>query len=400
MANEEKQPEEERQPKKREKRKGKPRRRGSGSVFRRPERKGGKQWVAQIILENGRTRQRYFKTQEEADIALNEMLYEQRRGMLATVPNQTLKQHLENWLENIQKHAVRINHYINTRTIIRKHILPLLGHIQLRQLNEQHIQSLYAQKLDEKKSAKTIHHIHDVLHKALAQAVTWRLVVRNVCDGVTLPRLSRYEYPVLTEEQAQKLLEVMRGHRFEVLLALALTTGMRHGELLSLHWQDINFERGTLQVRRSVSRVRGQGYKVFEPKTPRGRRMLTLPLFVLDMLKQHRVIQEEVMQKAGIQWQDHDLVFCNQYGSFLRPDRVRKQFQKLLAEAGLPYMRVHDLRHSAATLLISMGVPVKVVQEILGHSNISTTLNIYSHVLPGMQDEAMGKWDHLFGGDR
>ncbi len=400
MANEEKQPEEERQPKKREKRKGKPRRRGSGSVFRRPERKGGKQWVAQIILENGRTRQRYFKTQEEADIALNEMLYEQRRGMLATGPNQTLKQHLENWLENIQKHAVRINHYINTRTIIRKHILPKLGHIQLRQLNEQHIQSLYAQKLDEKKSAKTIHHIHDVLHKALAQAVTWRLVVRNVCDGVTLPRLSRYEYPVLTEEQAQKLLEVMRGHRFEVLLALALTTGMRHGELLSLHWQDINFERGTLQVRRSVSRVRGQGYKVFEPKTPRGRRMLTLPLFVLDMLKQHRVIQEEVKQKAGSQWQDHDLVFCNQYGSFLRPDRVRKQFQKLLAEAGLPYMRVHDLRHSAATLLISMGVPVKVVQEILGHSNISTTLNIYSHVLPGMQDEAMGKWDHLFGGDR
>jgi len=400
MANEEKQPEEERQPKKREKRKGKPRRRGSGSVFRRPERKGGKQWVAQIILENGRTRQRYFKTQEEADIALNEMLYEQRRGMLATGPNQTLKQHLENWLENIQKHAVRINHYINTRTIIRKHILPKLGHIQLRQLNEQHIQSLYAQKLDEKKSAKTIHHIHDVLHKALAQAVTWRLVVRNVCDGVTLPRLSRYEYPVLTEEQAQKLLEVMRGHRFEVLLALALKTGMRHGELLSLHWQDINFERGTLQVRRSVSRVRGQGYKVFEPKTPRGRRMLTLPLFVLDMLKQHRVIQEEVKQKAGSQWQDHDLVFCNQYGSFLRPDRVRKQFQKLLAEAGLPYMRVHDLRHSAATLLISMGVPVKVVQEILGHSNISTTLNIYSHVLPGMQDEAMGKWDHLFGGDR
>ncbi len=400
MANEEKQPEEERQPKKREKRKGKPRRRGSGSVFRRPERKGGKQWVAQIILENGRTRQRYFKTQEEADIALNEMLYEQRRGMLATGPNQTLKQHLENWLENIQKHAVRINHYINTRTIIRKHILPKLGHIQLRQLNEQHIQSLYAQKLDEKKSAKTIHHIHDVLHKALAQAVTWRLVVRNVCDGVTLPRLSRYEYPVLTEEQAQKLLEVMRGHRFEVLLALALTTGMRHGELLSLHWQDINFERGTLQVRRSVSRVRGQGYKVFEPKTPRGRRLLTLPSFVLDMLKQHRISQEEVKQKAGSQWQDHDLVFCNQYGSFLRPDRVRKQFQKLLAEAGLPYMRVHDLRHSAATLLISMGVPVKVVQEILGHSNISTTLNIYSHVLPGMQDEAMGKWDHLFGGDR
>jgi integrase len=131
--------------------------------------------------------------------------------------------------------------------------------------------------------------------------------------------------------------------------------------------------------------------------------MLTLPSFVLDMLERHRASQDEVKQKAqeaGSQWQDHDLVFCNQYGSFLRPDRVRKQFQKLLAEAGLPHMRFHDLRHSAATILLSMGVPVKVVQEILGHSNISTTLNIYAHVLPNMQNEAMGKWDHLFGGDK
>jgi len=400
MKDEEKQPEEEKKPKERKKRKGKPRRRGSGSVFRRPERKGGKQWVAQIILENGRTRQRYFNTQEEADIALNEMLYEQRRGMLATGPNQTLKQYLENWLENVQKYAVRVNHYINTRTIIRKHILPTLGHIQLRQLNEQHIQALYTQKQDERKSAKTIHNIHGILHKALAQAVIWRLVSRNVCDGVTLPRLTRYEYQTLTAEQAQKLLEVARGHRLEMLLTLALTTGMRHGELLGLHWQDIDFEHGTLQVRRSVSRVRGQGYKELEPKTPRSRRMLTLPQFVLDMLKQHRANHVELRQKAGSEWQDHDLVFCNRYGSFLRPDRVRKQFQQLLVDAGLPYMSFHDLRHSAATIFMKMGVPPKVVQEILGHSNINITLGIYSHVLPGMQDEAMGKWDHLFGGDK
>jgi len=400
MKDEEKQPEEEKKPKERKKRKGKPRRRGSGSVFRRPERKGGKQWVGQIILENGRTRQRYFNTQEEADIALNEMLYEQRRGMLATGPNQTLKQYLENWLENVQKYAVRVNHYINTRTIIRKHILPTLGHIQLRQLNEQHIQALYTQKQDERKSAKTIHNIHGILHKALAQAVIWRLVSRNVCDGVTLPRLTRYEYQTLTAEQAQKLLEVARGHRLEMLLTLALTTGMRHGELLGLHWQDIDFEHGTLQVRRSVSRVRGQGYKELEPKTPRSRRMLTLAQFVLDMLKQHRANHVELRQKAGSEWQDHDLVFCNRYGSFLRPDRVRKQFQQLLVDAGLPYMRFHDLRHSAATIFMKMGVPPKVVQEILGHSNINITLGIYSHVLPGMQDEAMGKWDHLFGGDK
>ena len=212
---------EEKQPKQRNR--GKPRRRGAGSVFRRQDRKG-KQWVAQIILENGRTRQRYFATQLEAEQALNEMLYEQHRGMLATGPNQTLKQLLEHWLEHVQKHAVRVNHYINTRTIIYKHILPVLGHLQLRQLNEQHVQALYAQKLAEGKSAKTIHHMHGVLHKALAQAVMWRLVLRNVCDGVSLPRLGRYEYRTLSADQAQKLLEVARGHRFEMLLTLAITT--------------------------------------------------------------------------------------------------------------------------------------------------------------------------------
>jgi len=349
---------EEKQPK--QCKRGKPRRRGAGSVFRRPDRKG-KQWVAQIILENGRTRQRYFTTQMEAEQALNEMLYEQRRGMLATGPNQTLKQLLEHWLEHVQKHAVRVNHYINTRTIIRKHILPVLGHIQLRQLNEQHVQALYAQKLAEGKSAKTIHHIHGVLHKALSQAVIWRLVSRNVCDGVALPRLGRYEYQTLTAEQAQKLLEVAKGHRFEMLLTLAITTGMRQGELLGLHWQDIDFGQGRLQVRRSVSRVRGQGYKELEPKTPASIRMLALPQFVLEILKQHRIDQDALRQKAGGEWQERDLVFCNQSGSFLRPDRVRKQFQQLLVDAGLPYMRFHDVRRFGGCKIALKGQKVRAI---------------------------------------
>ena len=390
---------EEKQSKEHKKRKrGGRRAHGTGSVFQRIDRKG-KQWVAQLVLENGKTRQRYFWTQAEAADALNEMLYEQKRGMLATGPKQTLKQYLEDWLEHVQRPAVRINHYINTRTIMNRHILPILGNVQLQQLTAQRVQTLYARKLDEGKSAKTIHHIHGVLHKALAQAVRWRLVSRNVCDDVELPRLTRYEHQTLTAGQAQTLLEGARGHRFEVLLALALTTGMRQGELLGLHWQDMNFDNGTLQVRRSVSRVRGLGYQEFEPKTTRSRRMLLVPQFVLEMLKEHRIHQEAIKQAAGTAWHEHDLVFCNMYGSFLRPDRVRKQFQKLLADAGLPHMRFHDLRHSAATIFMSWGVPAKVVQEILGHANISMTLGIYSHVLPGMQDDAMGKWDNLFGGD-
>ena len=385
--------EEEKLPKERKRR---PRGHGEGSIFYRRDRK---QWVAQISLENGRTKQVYCKKREEAADVLQEMLYEQKQGILATGVKQTLGQYLEFWLENVQKPAIRINHYINTRTIMNLHILPVLGRVQLQQLTAQQVQSLYAQKLSEGKSAKTIHHIHGILHKALAQAARWRLVARNVCDVVELPRLRRYEYQTLTKEQAQRLLEAAKGHRFEVLLALALTTGMRHGELLGLHWQDINFDNGTLQVRRSVSRVRGQGYKEFEPKTTRSMRLLTLPQFILEMLKDHRTHQEEAQRAAATAGRDQGLVFCNKYGSYLRPDRVRKQFQKLLADAGLPHMRFHDLRHSAATILMSMGVPAKVVQEILGHANISMTLGIYSHVLPGMQDDAMGKWDDLLGGN-
>lgn len=392
MTNEEKSSE----AKQSKKRKSKSRGHGEGSVFYRRDRK---KWVAQITLEDGGIKQSYHDKREEAADALQDLLYEQKQGILATGPKQTLGQYLEPWLENVQKPAIRINHYINTRTIINLHILPVLGRVQLRKLTAQQVQSLYAQKLGEGKSAKTIHNIHGVLHKALAQAVRWRLVARNICDDVELPRLTRYEYQTLTEEQAQRLLDGAKGHRFEVLLALALTTGMRHGELLGLRWQDVNLDKGTLQVRRSASRVRGQGYKEFEPKTPKGRRLLTLPQFILEMLKEHRTHQEEAQRVAGATWQNHGLVFCNKYGSYLRPDRVRKQFQKLLADAGLPYMRFHDLRHSAATILMAMGVPPKVVQEVLGHANISITLGIYSHVLPGMQDDAMGKWDDLLGGD-
>jgi integrase len=301
--------EEEKLPKERKRR---PRGHGEGSIFYRRDRK---QWVAQISLENGRTRQVYCKKREEAADALQEMLYEQKQGILATGAKQTLGHCLEFWLENVQKPAIRINHYINTRTILNLHILPALGRVQLQQLTAQQVQSLYAQKLSEGKSAKTIHHIHGILHKALAQATRWRLVARNVCDVVELPRLRRYEYQTLTKEQAQRLLEAAKGHRFEVLLALALTTGMRHGELLGLHWQDINFDNGTLQVRRSVSRVRGQGYKEFEPKTTGGMRMLTLPQFILEMLKEHRTHQEEAQRAGAIAWRDQGLVFCNRYGS-------------------------------------------------------------------------------------
>jgi integrase len=387
----------EKQPKKRGRRKGKARRRGSGSVFRRPERKG-KQWVAQIILDDGRTRQRYFNTQAEADVALNEMLYEQRKGMLATGPQQTVKQFMEYWLEEVHRPTLRISSYVRYRGILDKDILPELGHLKLQELTIQHVEAFYARKSKEGKSANTIKVIHAVLHMALAHATYLNLLTRNVSEIArkSLPRQKRYEYHTLTREEAQKLLEQVQGHRLEALLILAITTAMRRGELVALRWRDVHLQERYLQVRHSARHVVGYGLQITEPKTEAGRRKIMLTPFLIEVLTQHRSIQEAERRAAGAAWKEHDLVFCGPDGAYLNPNHPLLWLQRLLKKAGLPPMRFHDLRHSAATLLLAMGVHIKVVQELLGHSNITTTLNIYSHVLPSLHQDAMDRLSNLF----
>jgi integrase len=173
---------------------------------------------------------------------------------------------------------------------------------------------------------------------------------------------------------------------------------MRRGELLALRWQDIDFKNRSLSVQRSVSRLPG-GHRVSEPKTASGKRSITLPPFVIEALQQQRIRQLETKLRAGPAWEEHDLVFCNTYGRFLNSASLYALFTSLVKKAGLPRMRFHDLRHSAATILMAMKVPVKVIQELLGHSTITITLNVYGHVLPSMQEEAMDKMEHLFGKD-
>ncbi len=171
---------------------------------------------------------------------------------------------------------------------------------------------------------------------------------------------------------------------------------MRRGELLALKWQDINFATGTLQIRRILTRVPsklpGRGYIETEPKTQKSRRNVVIAPFALVALKRHYQQQLEVKKKAGDAWQDHDYVFCTSIGTHLNPSKdVLDQLKVLLKNAGLPDIRFHDLRHIAATLLLSEGVHPKVVQELLGHSNISMTMDVYSHVMPGMQQDAISR---------
>jgi integrase len=368
---------------------------GEGSIYQRNDGR----WAASISLEGRKRKTFYGKTRREVQEKLRVALNEQKQGTLSTGPQQTLKQYLEQWLEEVHKPTLRLGSYRGYRLSLDNHILPALGHIPLQKLTPQNVQAFYTKKLKEGLSAKTVRNIHGLLHKALDNALRWGLIPRNVCDAVSLPRKTRYEVQPLTMEQAQQLLIAVRDHKLQGLLTLTVTTGMREGELLALRWQDIDFANQSLQVRRSMGYIPGKGYLEFEPKTAKGRRNILLPSFVCEALKQHRTRQLELRLKAGARWRDRDLVFPNIYGDFLDPAHLRQRFDKLLKDAGLPDVRFHDLRHSAATILLSMGIHPKIVQEILGHSQISMTMDIYSHVLPSMQQEAMSKLDDLFSGN-
>ena len=204
----------------------------------------------------------------------------------------------------------------------------------------------------------------------------------------------------LAPDQARKFLSVVRGTQHGALFELALTTGLRPSEYCALKWEDVNFERGTLSVVRSIDFQPGGGWLLEETKTPRSRRVVRLLPSVLHALAEHKLRQEADRARAGDEWHDTGFVFTNEKGSPVdRHNLANRHFKKLLAEAGLPQIRLYDLRHTAATLSLSAGIPVKVVSEMLGHASVAMTLDVYSHVLPHMQEEAVQRMASLLDGE-
>lgn len=366
-----------------------------GSVYYDPQRD---RWIAAITISTGKRKKFYCKTKQEALRKKSEALRELERGTLATGPQQKLKDYLVDWLENVHKGKLRISTYVKYQKLIA-YIVADLGNVTLQKLTPEQLSRFYTKKSKDGLSSKTINSIHGVLHLALDNAVRWSYVSRNVCDLVAPPRIVSREVVPLTLEQAHVLLKSVREHRLEVLLTMAVVTAMRRGELLALRWSDIDIERRTLLVLHTVDYIPKYGYVETEPKTSAGKRLIKLPSFLVEMLKQHRVKQLEGRLKQGDRWTDHNLVFPALHGGYFNPGYLLRVFKKLLAEAGVPHMHFHDLRHSAATILLSMGVNIKVIQELLGHSDISITLGTYSHLLPSMQQDVVEKWDGVFGSD-
>jgi len=266
---------------------------------------------------------------------------------------------------------------------IRVHAIPALGRIKLGRLTPQHFQRLYQDKLAAGLSPTTVNHLHTVLHGAFTEAMRWGLISRNVVALVRPPRKVHVEVVALTAEQARALLAAAAGNRFEALLILALKTGMRRGELLALRWEDLDLDKGVLQVRGTLRRTR-EGLRIGTPKTPASRRKVVLSPTSQAALRRHRARQEQERQAAGDLWQELRLVFPNRLGRPLEPrDLLADVYRPLLKRAGLPPVTFHTLRHTAATLLLAEGEHPKVVQELLGHAQVGITLDRYSHITSG-----------------
>jgi integrase len=354
---------------------------GEGSVYRR----GDGRVVGAYVDANGRRRYVSGKTKTEVKAKLRRLLADRDEGIAYDSENLTVGAYLLRWLE-AAKGSVRGRTWERHEQVVRLHLVPTLGGVRLDRLNALQVQSLYGRKLEAGLSPRSVEIVHATLHKALKQAVRWLLVPRNVAEAATPPRPTKREIVPLSREQARTLLDAARGEPLRAFYVLAVTTGMRNGELLGLQWRDVDLEAETLRVRRSVFNG-----VVSPPKTAAGNRTVRLTGMAVVALREHRLV---LARQRISEW-----VFPSRMGTPLSVHNVHnRSWKPLLERAGLPAStRMHDLRHTCATLLLSRGVPVKVVSEMLGHGDVAITLSVYQSVLPDMQESAARVMDEVLG---
>jgi integrase len=364
---------------------------GEGTIFQRSDGR----WEGKIDLgwkDGRRVRKSYYaETRGEVQEKLTKALHDQDRGIGPTNGSSpTLAVFMADWLKSIQS-TVRTRSMEKYTSVVSNHILPALGKIKLEKLTAQRIQALLDAKLAAGLSPASVTGIKLVLSHALTQATRWDLVPRNVASLVRGPKTQRHEWIPLDVDQARRFIATCHGGKLEALYILALSTGLRRGEALGLKWDDVDLDLGTISIKRSLQRTSTRGVVFEPPKTALSRRTIKIGANVKTALKTHRTRQLEARLAAGMRWQDTGSVFTTSIGTPLDPRALTIDFRRTLAKAGLPLIRFHDLRHSAATLALAQGIHPKVVAEMLGHSRISLTLDVYSHALPNLQSEAAEK---------
>jgi integrase len=314
----------------------------------------------------------------------------------------TLGEYLDRWLESAVRPRVSLRTADGYAGLLERYIRTPLGSKRLDGIKALDIQKVYGEMQARGLSARVVRHTHSALHNALKQAVKWGMIVRNPSDLVELPKVPHTERRVLSPDEAQGFLQAADEMRHGLIFEFALLSGMRPEEYLALKWADLDLERGTAQVRRALVR-HNKTWSFEEPKTKKSRRTITLPIPLIKKLVAHKRKQNEGRMKLGSDWQPHDLVFCSEFGTpHSIPNLTYRYFHPILKKAGLmsedrteTRIRLYDLRHSCATLLLIADENPKVVSERLGHSTVVLTLDTYSHVLPTMQQKATAKLEKL-----
>jgi integrase len=360
-----------------------------GTIYKRPN----GTWSAQISLQ-GRRLSRTFKTQRECQEWLKKTRGQIDDGLTFASTKVRLGEYIGTWLTGI-KTSIRQNTFVHYEQLNRCYITPQLGLMRLRDLKSEHIQGFYNQLSADGVGTFYILKIHAVLHRALEQAVKTSMISRNPATYALPPKKPITEMEILSENQVSLLFIASKGNRLEALYHLAVISGAREMELLGLKWSDLDWIKKTLKVERQLVRPDGDGVKFSSPKTRYGRRVIALGTKTIEVLRLHYEHQQEERLTAGDAWKEYGLIFTTRIGTPIHPRNLMRDFKKLLLAAGLPPIRFHDLRHSSASLLLSQGVPVIEVSRRLGHSRASITLDVYGHLIPGMQSQVAEMLDDL-----
>ena len=359
-------------------------------------------WTLWIDLgrdpETGKRKQQTMTvhgTKRDAERELRATLTRLEEGAYVKPAKLTVGEYLNQWIESYVVTNTSPRTVEGYQLIVRRHLIPNLGTIPLTQLQPSHVQNYYAKALSGGRtdgngglSARTVLHIHRVLSEALTHAVKWQILIRNVALAVDPPRPKRPEMTTLSEDQVTAFLQAAAGSQYRELFTVAVYTGMRRSELLGLRWKDVDLDLAQLSVTKTLHRTADKGFVFTEPKTAKSRRTIALSPSICILLRKLREYQIAEKLLLGLKFKDDDLVFSKPDGAHYDPSGVTHAFKRIVKRLGLPHVRLHDLRHTHASLMLKQGIHPKIVSERLGHSNIGITLDTYSHVMPGLQEAA------------
>lgn len=375
----------------------KPQPRRSGSIKKKRD---GVFLVSIFIGRDANGKRRYVAkqingTKKDAQTYLNNALREVDSGTFVEPTLLTVNGYLDRWLEAAARPRVSRRTADGYAALLKRYVREPLGQKRLDKLQPLDVQKVYGEMQARGLSARIVRHTHSALHNALKQAVKWGILSRNPSDLVELPKVPHKERRVLSPTEAADFLESAAVMPNGLIFEFALLSGMRPEEYLALQWSDVDMTRGTAQVRRALVRHK-RSWSFEEPKTARSRRTVYLPASLLPKLAAHKRKQAEQRLKLGAAWGNFDLIFCSDMGTPLTiPNLTYRFFRPLLEKAKLPRIRLYDLRHTCATLLLAANEHPKVVSERLGHASITLTLDTYSHVLPSLQQAASEKLEAM-----